>query len=137
MVERVFVLCMGGFGFSFNVMKYFYVLYVQYFLLVNGVMFEDFLDLVLSVNMVEDVVLLLKQFNDLGIEEVFVVSLDYYIFRVKFIFDKLFENYQVFYYFVDSQYFDEVVRNKINLYELQVFKGFKENGLIVNGKVFR
>ncbi len=136
-VERVFVLCTGGFGPSFNVTKHPHALYAQHFLLANGVMSEDLLDSVLSANTVEDAVLSLKQLNDLGIEEVLVVSSDYHIPRAKFIFDKLFENHQVSYHPADSQHLDEVVRNKINSHELQALKGLKENGLIVNGKVFR
>ncbi|NRB50911.1 MAG: YdcF family protein [Saprospiraceae bacterium] len=134
--ERVFILCTGGFGPNFNVTKHPHALYAQHFLLANGVMSEDLLDSVLSANTVEDAVLSLKQLNDLGIEEVLVVTSDYHIPRVKFIFDKLFDNYQVFYHPADSQHLDESARQKLFSHEIRALKGLKEKGLIINGKVF-
>lgn len=136
-VERSFVLCTGGFGPNFNVSKHPHALYAKNFLLANGIMPEDFLDSVLSANTVEDAVLSLKQLNNLGIKEVFIVTSDYHLPRAKFIFNKLFENYQVSYHPADSQHLDESAKNQLISHELQALQGLEENGLIVQGKVFR
>ena len=136
-IERSFVLCTGGFGPNFNITKHPHALYAQHFLLANGIMDEDLLDSVLSANTVEDAVLSLKQLNDLEIEEVLIVSSDYHIPRAKFIFDKLFDNYQVFYHPADSKHFEESAKQKLISHETQALKGLKEKGLIVNGKVFK
>lgn len=135
--ERALILCTGGFGPNFNVTKHPHALYAQHFLLANGVMSEDLLDSVLSANTVEDAVLSLKQLNNSGIEEAVVVTSDYHLPRAKFIFDKLFENYQICYHPADSQHLDEVARNKLISHELQALQRLKEKGLIVQGKVFR
>jgi len=135
--ERSFVLCTGGFGPNFNVSKHPHALYAKNFLLANGVMPEDLLTSVLSANTVEDAVLSLKQLYSLSIENVAVVTSDYHISRVKFIFNRIFENYKVFYHSTDSRHLDELTRNKLISHELQALKRLKDKGLIVNGKVFK
>lgn len=136
-VERSFVLCTGGFGPNFNTTKHPHALYAKNFLMANGIMPEDLLASVLSANTVEDAVLSLKQLNNLSIKDVVVVTSDYHLPRVKFIFNKLFEKYQVFYHPAESQYLDESARQKLTSHEMQALKGLKEKGLILNGKVFK
>ena len=135
--ERSLVLCTGGFGPNFNVSKYPHALYAKRFLLANGVVPVDLLASVLSANTVEDAILSLKQLYNMNVENVTVVTSDYHIPRVKFIFNRIFENYQVFYHSTDSQHLDEGTRSKLISHELQALKGLKEKGLIVHGKVFR
>ena len=132
--EKSLVLCTGGFGAGFNNTEHPHATYAKKFLQENGVEQLDFLAPALSSNTVEDAILSLKSIEGLRISGVTVVTSDYHMPRVKFIFTKLFKNYQIQFFSSASSYLDKPTKNRLVAHESKALKELEEKGLIIDGK---
>jgi uncharacterized SAM-binding protein YcdF (DUF218 family) len=91
----VHVLCTGGWGKHFNTSKEAHAIYAKNYLIEKGVAEEDFLDLAISNNTVDDAVQIKSIISTLGAIKLMVVTSDYHLERVKLIFSEVLMEYDI------------------------------------------
>jgi uncharacterized SAM-binding protein YcdF (DUF218 family) len=89
------ILCTGGFGEHFNVTNTPHAKYAQNYLLQSGVLRTDILEVVESQNTAEDALLAKPVVEKYGMKSLIIVSSDFHMKRVKYIFNKVFKGFHL------------------------------------------
>ena len=132
------IICTGGFGDGFNTTSVPHAEYAKRFLTFNGVPDSDILGPVLSSNTVEDAVKTSEYIENLNVNCIYVVSSDFHMPRVKFIFNKTLGLIcELLFVVSDSSQLNLEKRNELLLHEKKSLDSLIKNGLIVNGKVIQ
>ncbi len=97
------IICTGGFGEHFNVTQVAHALYLQDYLISLGIPSLNFLAIVESGFTVEDATLLAQHFADFPDDEIIVISSDFHMERVAFIFSRLYPTRQFTFVGSDSE----------------------------------
>jgi vancomycin permeability regulator SanA len=114
-IEECNILLTGGFGAHFNTTTYPHAYYAKQYLLSKGIAEEVFTELALSCDTVDDAkkcVPIIEKYNP---KKMVVVSSDFHINRVKFIFKTIFPNRDL--EFQASEYIAFCTNEKINKLE--------------------
>lgn len=91
------ILLTGGFGEHFNHTKKPHAFYAKNYLLEKGVKDRDILEFAESSNTVEDAEMSKAILDEYEVEEVILVTSDFHLERVRYIFDKILEGYKLSY----------------------------------------
>jgi uncharacterized SAM-binding protein YcdF (DUF218 family) len=89
------ILCTGGFGEHFNTTDRPHAEYAIRYLLQQGIPEKDILDIAQSRNTVEDALLSKPIIAKSGVRSLIVVSSDFHMERVKYIFQRVFNRYRL------------------------------------------
>jgi len=89
------ILCTGGFGEHFNTTDRPHAEYAIRYLLQKGIPEKDILDIAQSRNTVEDALLSKPIIAKSGVRSLIVVSSDFHMERVKYIFQRVFKRYRL------------------------------------------
>jgi len=125
------ILCTGGWGPHFNTSDKAHASYGKEYLLGNGLSEEDFLDLALSENTVDDAIKLksiLSNPEDLKLK---VITSDYHLERVMLIFNEILDTYEMDFVGVESNMEAEKLHQLIE-HENKAIDAIKQNGLYYN-----
>ncbi len=118
------IILTGGIGPHFNQTDKPYAYYAKKYLQNRGVYESDIMDLVLSIDTVEDAKLSKKIVDNYNVGKIIVVTSDFHIERVKYIFDKIYSNFSIKY--EESEYKDseDVLTSlkKVEMKELELLK---------------
>jgi len=96
------VLCTGGFGPHFNTTKIPHATYAKAYLLEQGISRASFLPPALSSNTVEDAVKIKSIISELENIKLIIISSDYHLKRVEYIFNEILKEYSKTYIGVTS-----------------------------------
>lgn len=91
------IILTGGIGAHFNQTSKPYAYYAKKYLLNRGVHESAIMDLVLSVDTVEDAKLSKKIVDNYNVTNIIIVTSDFHMERVKYIFDKVYSNFSIQY----------------------------------------
>ncbi len=122
------VLCTGAWGAHFNTSNQPHALYAKKYLLEKGLSEEDFLDFALSENTVDDARKIKSILSGLNYRKLTVITSDYHLDRVKLIFKKILEGYQLEFIGAKSNLDEETYRSLL-LHEKNAIQSINENGL--------
>ena len=122
------ILCTGGWGPHFNTSDKPHAFYGKEYLMGNGLSEEDFLDLALSENTVDDAVKLKSILPDLRNIKLIVITSDYHLERVKLIFNEILTNYEMAFVGVESNMAAEKL-HQLKEHENKAINSIRENGL--------
>lgn len=122
------ILCTGGWGPHFNISDKPHAFYGKEYLMGNGLSEEDFLEIALSGNTVDDAVKLKSILSDHRNVKLIVITSDYHIERVKLIFNEILANYEMIFVGVESNMAAEKLRQLIE-HENNAINAIKQNGL--------
>lgn len=89
------ILCTGGFGKHFNTTETPHAKYAQNYLLQRGILEPDLLEVVESQNTAEDALLSKSIVEKYGVKSLIIVSSDFHMQRVQFIFEQVFRGYDM------------------------------------------
>jgi len=121
------ILCTGGFGAHFNSSKIAHATYAKEYLLKNGITKNSFLTSALSSNTVEDAVKT-KSISKLNNIRLTIISSDYHIKRVEYIFNQILKDYSKIYVGIKS----DIAPQKLALliqHEKKSLESILKNGL--------
>ena len=127
------VLATGGFGEHFNRTKTAHAEYTKQYMIDLGIPEDVFLDGIMSSHSVEDAIFssrIIKQYN---IKKCFVVTSDYHVARVKFIFEYVYDKTQEIIMVSARVNLPEKERARLIAHEKQALAGLKKNGIIYEG----
>lgn len=103
----------GGFGNHFNTTNRPYSSYAKEYLIDKGIPEASIMELVLSKDTIEDAKLTYSLLRDIKISHIFLITSDFHMNRVKFIFNKIFVGYNID--FVEVRYVSSPEKlNKLN-----------------------
>lgn len=122
------VLCTGGWGTHFNTSKEAHAIYAKNYLMEKGVAKEDFLDLAISNNTVDDAVQIKSIISTLGALKLIVVTSDYHLERVKLIFSEVLMEYDIKFIGAPSELENKDFERLI-AHENSAIETIKKNGL--------
>ena len=122
------ILCTGGWGPHFNISDKPHAFYGKEYLMVNGLSEEDFLEIALSENTVDDAVKLKAIFSNPKNVKLIVITSDYHLERVRLIFIEILTNYEMSFVGVESNMASEKLRQLIE-HENKAINSIRENGL--------
>lgn len=122
------ILCTGGWGPHFNISDKPHAFYGKEYLMGNGLSEEDFLEIALSGNTVDDAVKLKAILSNHSNVKLIVITSDYHIERVKLIFNEILDKYEMSFVGVESNMEAEKLRQLIE-HENNAIKAIKQNGL--------
>ncbi len=88
------VLCTGGWGAHFNTAEKAHAAYAKDYLLKKGVLEDDFLDMALSSNTVDDAVKMQPILTPLQLIDLTIITSDYHLERVTLIFNEILKTYR-------------------------------------------
>jgi len=100
--KGIMVLCTGGWGRHFNTSNNAHAIYAKRYLLEKGVSEESFLDNALSANTVDDAVKIKSIISKLEHVNLKIITSDYHLQRVKLIFNKILNEFNLQYFGVKS-----------------------------------
>lgn len=127
----------GGFGDHFNKTEKPHAYYSKLRLIKLGVPESKFVEFAESVNTVDDALKSLPIVKKYNVKYLFVISSDFHIARVRFIFDRVFKDKEIQYF--GAPYLDSVDMNERNIlldHEYRELTSLKEKGeSIVGGKL--
>ncbi len=126
--KGLLILCTGGWGPHFNTSDKPHAFYGKEYLMGNGLSEEDFLEIALSGNTVDDAVKLKAIFSNPKNVNLIVITSDYHIERVKLIFNEILDKYEMSFVGVESNMEAEKLRQLIE-HENNAIKAIKQNGL--------
>jgi len=89
------ILCTGGWGPHFNISKNPHASYAKEYLLKKGISENDFLELALSSNTVDDAVKIKPILSNLNKIKLIMITSDYHLERVKLIFNEILSEYEM------------------------------------------
>mgnify|MGYP006149254759 CR=1 FL=1 len=121
------ILCTGGFGSHFNTSPIAHANYLKNFLIKNGVSENAFLPVVLSSNTVEDAVMSKSILKDYEYNDLLIITSEYHVARVKFIFSEVLSNFNLNFKAVRHHSMDDVLQPLIRHEKLAL------DQLILNG----
>lgn len=118
------IILTGGIGPHFNQTDKPYAYYAKKYLLNRGVCESDIMDLVLSIDTVEDAKLSKIIVDNYNVSKVIVLTSDFHMERVKYIFDKIYSNLSIKYEEFEYKDSEEVLNSlkKIEMKELELLK---------------
>ena len=122
------ILCTGGWGPHFNISDKPHAFYGKEYLMGNGLSEEDFLEIALSENTVDDAVKVKAIFSNPKNVKLTVITSDYHLERVKIIFNEILTNYEMTFVGVESNMAAEKLR-KLKEHENNAINAIKQNGL--------
>lgn len=122
------VLCTGGWGPQFNTTKQPHASYAKTYLIKQGVLEQDFLDLALSSNTVDDAVKLLPIIQNLKNINLTIITSDYHLERVTLIFNEILKEYPLEYIGVPS-HLEETDYTLLVNHEKKAVQSIIKNGL--------
>lgn len=122
------ILCTGGWGDHFNTSPKSHASLAKQYLLEKGLLEENFLDLALSGNTVDDAVKIKPIISELKNIKLTVITSDYHLKRVKLIFNEILECYTIDYIGVESVLTQEEY-NALELHENKAINSILQNGL--------
>jgi len=122
------ILCTGGFGKHFNTTDKPHAAYAINYLLQSGLRETDFLEIVESRNTAEDAVLAKPIIEKHGVKSLVIVSSDFHMKRVKHIFKKVFQGFDLIFCGAKSN-FSEQRHRVLKDHEEREMKKIKKTGI--------
>ena len=122
------VLCTGGWGPHFNTAEQAHASYAKAYLKAHGVAENDFLDIGLSSNTVDDAVKAKAILSKLKEVRLTVISSDYHINRVKLIFNIILDSYRIKFVSAESELSGEAYELLVK-HEEKAIDSILKNGL--------
>lgn len=122
------ILCTGGFGDHFNIADKPHAVYAMNYLLQKGVRETDFLEIAESKNTVEDAILSKPIVEKYRIKSLIIVSSDFHLKRVKHIFKKAFEGFDLNFFGAKSN-FTPQRRKLLENHEEEKLNKIKKTGI--------
>jgi uncharacterized SAM-binding protein YcdF (DUF218 family) len=126
--KKHLILCTGGFGSHFNVSSLSHANYLMDFLIKNGVPSTAFLPFALSSNTVEDATLSKSILMNLADKDLLIITSDYHMNRVKFIFSEVLFGFNLNFKTVTHDKIDDILEPLI-LHEKMAMDQLMSNGL--------
>ena len=120
------VMLTGGFGKNFNITKKAHATYGKNYLLDKGVKRKDFLKIARSKNAVEDALLSKKILHGVKVRCLVVVTSDFHLKRVKFIFRRIFDRYDLKFLRSKTKLSAEKLKH-LKKHEVEALSELKEN----------
>lgn len=124
------VLCTGGFGKHFNQTMQPHAYYAKLYLMGQGVDQNDILEFVLSANTVEDATKSYQIIRRYNPESIMVVTSDFHMPRVKFIFERVYSGSLISYVEVASQLAKDE-KSRLTAHEQKSLNSLQRNGLYI------
>jgi uncharacterized SAM-binding protein YcdF (DUF218 family) len=125
------IILTGGFGLHFNASKHPHHHWAKQYLISKGVDNQDIITCLDSTNTVQDATMLLPILAQNPIEHLIVITSDYHLERVEFIFKSvLAEKVSLSYIGVDSEGIDPEILDKLIAHERLALEGLRKNGVI-------
>jgi len=103
------ILCSGGFGSHFNTSPTAHAIYLKNYLIENGVPEMAFLPAALSSNTVEDAVMSKAILNDFVFQKILIITSEYHLARVKFIFEEILKGFPLDYKPIEHHAIDDLL----------------------------
>ncbi len=122
-----YIILTGGFGSHFNTTNTPYSTYAKDFLIKNRISETRILDCVLSKDTIEDAKLTLPLIKEITPKNIHIVSSDFHMERVKYIFNKVFSNMNLSFHQVNYKT-EEKEMQKLRDTEIKELKLLKETG---------
>ena len=122
------ILCTGGFGAHFNITKIPHAIYAKEYLLEQGISTASFLPSALSSNTVEDAVKIKSIISKLNNIKLNIISSDYHLKRVEYIFNEILKEYSKTYIGVTSN-LDSKTLAVLNQHEKESLESILKKGL--------
>ena len=122
------ILCTGGFGAHFNTSKIAHATYAKEYLLKHGITKGSFLAAALSSNTVEDAVKIKSIISKLENIKLTIISSDYHLKRVEYIFNEILKEYSKTYIGIESD-IDPKTLAILNQHEKKSLESMLKNGL--------
>ncbi len=127
--ENKRILCTGGWGAHFNVAPKAHAIYAKEYLMKNGIPLDNFLEVALSSNTVEDAVKSKVILSQLDHPCITVVTSDYHLERVRLIFNEIFKGFEIQFIGVKSDFLNEDELNSLTTHEQAAIQSIIRNGL--------
>ena len=122
------ILCTGGFGSHFNISPTAHAIYLKQYLIDKGVPSTAFLPVALSSNTVEDAVMAKSILNDYTFENLKIITSEYHLERVKFIFKEILKDFPLEYMAIEHHSMDELLEPLIQ-HEIRALGQLLTHGL--------
>ena len=122
------ILCTGGFGAHFNTSPIAHANYLKNYLIEQGVPSTAFLPLALSSNTVEDAVMSLSILKNHEYKDLLIITSEYHLARVKFIFTQILKDFYLNYQAVTHHSMDDFLEPLIQ-HEKLAMEQLLSNGL--------
>ncbi|MBG7631732.1 MAG: YdcF family protein [Bacteroidetes bacterium] len=122
------ILCTGGWGPHFNISKNAHASYAKDYLLKKGISKNDFLELALSSNTVDDAVKIKPILSNLNKIKLIMITSDYHLERAKLIFNEILSEYEMKFIGVKSNLNKEKY-NQLKQHEQKAIASILEKGL--------
>ena len=122
------VLCTGGWGAHFNTSKEAHAVYAKKYLLEKGIEGQDFLELALSKNTVDDAVQIKSIVSTSDAQKLIIITSDYHLERVKLIFSKILNEYNMEFKGAASS-LEKKDAERLISHEQNAIETIKKNGL--------
>ncbi len=127
------ILVTGGFGNHFNTTDKPHAYYAKQFLIKEGVLEEDILEFAESHDTVEDALLAKPIIDKYGVKDLVIVSSDFHMERVRYIFQKVFEGYDLRFSAAKTDFDDEKNR-MLQAHEKKEIEKLQRKG--INGNIW-
>jgi len=128
-----FVLATGGFGEHFNRTNTAHAEYTKQYIIELGIPENAFLEAVLSSHTVEDAVFSKRVLKDYIVDNIYVVTTDYHVERVKFIFESVYGSDFNINMVSATAMLPKIEQDRLIAHEKQALAGLKKNGIIYEG----
>ena len=122
------VLCTGGWGRHFNTSSEAHAIYAQRFLIEKGIYMDDFLDIALSENTVDDAVKVKQIISSLEKPRLTIITSDYHLERAQLIFNEILKSFDVNCIGVKCNLDNDQIQELIK-HEKKAIKSIQKNGL--------
>ena len=122
------ILCTGGFGAHFNITKIPHATYAKEYLLEQGISIASFLPSALSSNTVEDAVKIKSIISKLNNIKLIIISSDYHLKRVEYIFNEILQKHPKTYVGIESD-IDAKILAVLIQHEEKSLESMLKNGL--------
>lgn len=122
------ILCTGGWGPQFNTAKKPHAAYCREYLIHKGLSEQDFTEIALSKNTVDDAVKIKAILSDFEQVKLTVITSKFHVERVKLIFNEILANYKIDFIGVDGG-LSQTELSALEKHEQQAIAKIKQNGL--------
>lgn len=122
------ILCTGGWGSQFNTAEKPHAEYCREYLIDKGLSKQDFTEIALSKNTVDDALKIKAILSDFGQVKLTVITSKFHVERVKLIFNEILANYEMDFKGVDSG-LNQTELAALEKHEQQAIAKIKQNGL--------
>ena len=125
------IILTGGFGVHFNTSTHPHHHWAKQYLINQGIDSQDIIACLDSANTVQDATMLIPILAQNFIEHLIIITSDYHLERVEFIFKSvLAEKASLTYIGVDSEGIDPEILDKLIAHEALALEGLRKNGVI-------